>query len=223
TSGRTSRPKAVPLSHANVCLSALNISRTLMLRESDRCLNVMPLFHIHGLMVMLSSLVAGGSVVCAHTPEVGQFFGLLEEFRPTWYSAVPTIHLSILSRASQYSEIIRRRPLRFIRSSSSALPAKTAADLEAVFTAPVIEAYGMTEAAHQIATNRLPPGVRKFGSVGFAAGPEIAVMDESGNRLSTGERGEIVVRGPSLMSGYEGDGPINAAAFIKGWFRTGDE
>ncbi len=104
---------------------------------------------------------------------------------------MPTIHLSILSRASHYSETIRRCPLRFIRSSSSALPSKTATDLEAVFSAPVIEAYGMTEAAHQIATNRLPPGVRKFGSVGLAAGPEIAVIDESGNRLSPGERGEI--------------------------------
>src|SRR5262249_58733953 len=130
---------------------------------------------------------------------------------------------TILSHASHYSEIIRRRPLRFIRSSSSALSAKTAADLEAMFTAPVIEAYGMTEAAHQIATNRLPPGARKFGSVGLAAGPEVAVMDESGNRLSSGERGEIVIRGPSVMSGYEGDPRFNDPVFTKGWFRTGDE
>ena len=223
TSGTTSRPKIVPLTHGNVCTSAINMGRSLGLGEDDRCLNMMPLFHIHALMVMLSSLMAGGSVVCAQTPEVSQFFGLLDEFRPTWYSAVPTIHLSILSRASHYSETIRRRPLRFIRSSSSALSAKTAADLEAVFTAPVIEAYGMTEAAHQIATNRLPPGVRKFGSVGLAAGPEVAVMDEAGNRLPSGERGEIVIRGPSVMCGYEGDERINATAFMEGWFRTGDE
>jgi acyl-CoA synthetase (AMP-forming)/AMP-acid ligase II/thioesterase domain-containing protein len=223
TSGTTSRPKIVPLTHRNLCTSAINIGRSLGLGEDDRCLNMMPLFHIHALMVTLSSLVAGGSVVCAQTPEMGQFFRLLDEFSPTWYSAVPTIHLSILSRASHYSETIRRRPLRFIRSSSSALSAKTAADLEAMFTAPVIEAYGMTEAAHQIATNRLPPGARKFGSVGPAAGPEVAVMDESGNRLSSGERGEIVIRGASVMSGYEGDPHINDTVFTKGWFRTGDE
>jgi len=223
TSGTTSRPKIVPLTHGNLCTSAINMGRSLGLGEDDRCLNMMPLFHIHALMVTLSSLVAGGSVVCVQTPEVGQFFRLLDEFSPTWYSAVPTIHLSILSRASHYSEIIRRRPLRFIRSSSSALSAKTAADLEAMFTAPVIEAYGMTEGAHQIATNRLPPGARKFGSVGLAAGPEVAVMDESGNRLSSGEPGEIVIRGPSVMSGYEGDPRFNDTVFTKGWFRTGDD
>jgi len=223
TSGTTSRPKIVPLTHRNLCTSAINMGQSLSLGEADRCLNMMPLFHIHALMVTLSSLVAGGSVVCAQTPEASQFFRLLDEFSPTWYSAVPTIHLTILSHASHYSEIIRRRPLRFIRSSSSALSAKTAADLEAMFTAPVIEAYGMTEAAHQIATNRLPPGARKFGSVGLAAGPEVAVMDESGNRLSSGERGEIVIRGPSVMSGYEGDPRFNDTVFTKGWFRTGDE
>jgi thioesterase domain-containing protein/acyl carrier protein len=174
-------------------------------------------------MVTLASLAAGGSTVCAPTLDVRQFFELLEAFSPTWYSAVPTVHLSILARAAQHSETIRRRPLRFIRSSSAALAAKTAVNLEEVFAVPVIEAYGMTEAAHQIATNPLPPRARKFGSVGLAAGPEVAVVDDAGTRLPCGERGEIVIRGPSVMSGYEGDPHVNAAAFITGWFRTGDE
>lgn len=223
TSGTTSRPKIVPLTQANLCASAFNICRALALLENDRCLNMQPLFHIHGFMVTLSSLVSGGSVVCADRAEVDRFFVLLDEFRPTWYTAVPAVHQAILARAPLHLGTVQRSRLRFIRSSSSGLPRQVAAELEQVFGAPVLESYGMTEATLQITSNPLPPRVRKFSSVGLSAGPEVAVMDKEGNMLPPGECGEIVIRGASVFTGYEGGPEVNAGAFANGWFRTGDE
>lgn len=224
TSGTTSRPKIVPLTQANLCVSANNIRETLRLQEMDRCLNVMPLFHIHGLIgAMLSSISAGASVACPPGFDVSGFFDWLKEFQPTWYTAVPTIHQSILAGAERNREIISRFPLRFIRSSSSALPQRVMIELEAAFHAPVIESYGMTEASHQMASNPLPPGPRKPGSVGIAAGPAVAVMDEEGNLLEAGETGEVVIRGDNVTCGYENNPAVNEQAFAKGWFRTGDQ
>ncbi len=224
TSGTTSRPKLVPLTQANLCTSAQNIRVALELVEGDRCLNVMPLFHIHGLIgAMLSSLMAGASMVCTPGFYAPQFFEWMEEFRPTWYTAVPTMHQAILARAAANREIIACCPLRFIRSSSSALPPQVLAELERVFSVPVIESYGMTEASHQMTTNPLPPRQRKAGSVGVAAGPEVAIMDQGGNVLPAGETGEIVIRGANVTQGYENNPPANQSAFTHGWFRTGDE
>jgi acyl-CoA synthetase (AMP-forming)/AMP-acid ligase II/acyl carrier protein len=224
TSGTTSRPKMVPLTQKNLCASAYHIASTLDLSAEDRCLNAMPLFHIHGLVgAVFSSLMAGSSVVCAPGSDPEKFFAWLEESQPTWYTAVPAIHQAILSRAEDHLETVRRSNLRFIRSSSAALPVKLMKELEARFGVPVIEAYGMTEAAHQIASNPLPPGKRKPGSVGVAAGPEIAVMDEAGGLLARGERGEIVLRGPNVAHGYDDSGGATAEAFTNGWFRTGDQ
>ncbi len=223
TSGTTSRPKMVPLTHANLIASAGNIAATLRLSEADRCLNVMPLFHIHGLVgALLSSLAAGGSVVCTAGFEIEQFFPWLKAFRPTWFTAVPTIHHAVLSRAQADPTALISHSLRFIRSSSAALPARVMQGLEESFQVPVIESYGMTEAAHQMASSPLPPGQRKIGSVGPAAGPEVSIMDETGNILTGGEIGEIVIRGANVMSGY-GNSEAHAEAFTRGWFRTGDQ
>ncbi|MCP2731317.1 amino acid adenylation domain-containing protein, partial [Symplocastrum sp. BBK-W-15] len=223
TSGTTSRPKMVPLTHQNLCTSAANIRQTLALTENDRCLNIMPLFHIHGLIgALLSSISAGASVVCTPGFDAPKFFNLLEEFKPTWYSAVPTMHQAILARSEGNKEIIANSSIRFIRSSSASLPPQMMADLEQVFNAPVIEAYGMTEASHQMASNPLPPQVRKPGSVGMAAGPEIAIMDEDGNLLPSGNTGEVVIRGGNVTKGYENNPQANEGAFTNGWFRTGD-
>lgn len=223
TSGTTSRPKIVPLTHTNVCTSADNIRIALELVAHDRCLNVMPLFHIHGMIgAVLSSLAAGASVVCTPGFYAPNFFGWMEEFCPTWYTAVPTIHQAILARVTPNGGIIARRPLRFIRSSSSALPPGVMAELERVFRTPVIESYGMTEAAHQIASNPLPPRERKAGSVGLAAGPDLAIMDQTGNVMPSGTTGEIVVCGANVTSGYEYNPTANQNAFTHGWFRTGD-
>ena len=223
TSGTTARPKMVPLSHANLAGSASSIARHLALSSADRCLNVMPLFHIHGLVgALLASLAGGGSVVCTPGFSAPRFFEWLEEFRPTWYTAVPTMHQEVLARAPGSRETIERCRLRFIRSSSAALAPEIMAGLERAFDAPVIEAFGMTEASHQIASNPLPPGRRVPGSVGVAAGAEIAILDTSGRLLAAGETGEIAVRGRGVTRGYEGNPEANAAAFTDGWFRTGD-
>jgi acyl-CoA synthetase (AMP-forming)/AMP-acid ligase II len=224
TSGTTSRPKIVPLSHRNVTASAGHIAATLALGPQDRCLNIMPLFHIHGLMAaVMASLKAGGSVYCSPGFNALRFFSMLADAAPTWYTAVPTMHMSILDRAARNAEAIKAHPLRFIRSSSSSLPPQVMAALEETFSCPVIESYGMTEAAHQMASNQLPPGARKPGTVGPAAGPEIAIMAEDGKFLGEGATGEVVIRGPNVTSGYENNDKANAEAFTGGWFRTGDQ
>jgi acyl-CoA synthetase (AMP-forming)/AMP-acid ligase II len=224
TSGTTSRPKIVPLSQRNICTSARNIRTTLALGPADCGLNVMPLFHIHGLMAgLLAPLSGGGRVFCTPGFDALHFFRWMEEARPTWYTAVPTMHQTILARAGKSAEVIRANPLRFIRSSSSALPTKVIHELEATFGAPLIESYGMTEAAHQMASNPLPPGVRKPGTVGVAAGPEVAIMDAGGNLLPPGATGEIVIRGANVTAGYQNNPKANAEAFTHGWFRTGDQ
>jgi oxalate---CoA ligase len=221
TSGTTSRPKIVPLTHANILASAKNIIRTLSLTPSDRCLTLMPLFHIHGIMVTLSALLSAGQV-CAMGFDPQRFFAIFDAFQPTWYSAVPTMHQAILRTVPSHNDAVERSRLRFIRSSSAALPVRVKAELEKVFNAPVIEAYGMTEAAHQMASNPLPPKERKPGSVGTAAGPDIAIMDEQGKLLSAGQTGEIVIRGAGVFQGYETNQNVSPEAFTDGWFRTGD-
>ena len=224
TSGTTARPKMVPLSQANLAASARNIAQTLRLRPGDKCLNVMPLFHIHGLMApLLASLSAGAAVVCAPGFDALRFFGWLRDARPTWYSAVPAMHQAILARAKRNAAIARASKLRFIRSSSAPLPPQVLARLEDMFGAPVVEAYAMTEAAHQMCSNPLPPGKRRPGFVGPPAGPEVAIMNAAGALLGAGAEGEIVVRGANVMAGYLNNPQANAAAFHDSWFRTGDQ
>jgi acyl-CoA synthetase (AMP-forming)/AMP-acid ligase II len=224
TSGTTSRPKIVPLSQRNLCASATHIARTLHFTAADRGLNIMPLFHIHGLIAgVLAPLAAGSQVFCTPGFNALKFFGWMDEARPTWYTAVPTMHQAILTRAAKNRELIQRHPLRFIRSSSSSMPPQVIRELEEVFAAPLVEAYGMTEATHQMASNPLPPALRKPGSVGLPAGPEIAIMDEAGTLLPRGAVGEIVIRGPNVTAGYENNPKANAEGFTQGWFRTGDQ
>jgi acyl-CoA synthetase (AMP-forming)/AMP-acid ligase II/thioesterase domain-containing protein len=209
TSGTTARPKLVPLTQRNLCASARNIAATLQLTPADRCLNVMPLFHIHGLVgAVLSSLSAGAAVICAPGLLVHQFFDWLDQHEPTWYTAVPTMHQSILTRCAG-----QPHRLRCIRSSSAALPPSVMAALEQAFGVPVLESYGMTEAAHQMASNPMPPAPRKPGSVGKAAGPEVRIAG-----------GEVEIRGENVTAGYASNPEANAAAFSDdGWFRTGDQ
>ena len=224
TSGTTSRPKLVVLTNANLWHSAQNICRSLELTDGDRCLNIMPLFHIHGLAgAVLSSIFAGGSIVCSPGLLAPKFFDWMREFRPAWYTAVPTMHKAIVNRCAAHRDVIAACPLRFIRSCSSALPPQLMAELEQAFAAPVLEAYGMTEAAHQMCCNPLPPRARKPGSVGVATGPEVAVMNDTGAFLAPGERGHVVIRGANVTPGYADNAAANAAAFAGEWFRTGDQ
>lgn len=224
TSGTTSRPKMVPLSEANLCASARNIQEALSLTADDRCLNVMPLFHIHGLVAgVLSSLASGGSIVCTPGFSSADFLDWLEQFRPTWYTAVPTMHHAVLEAVKRSPRITGERSLRFIRSSSAPLGKGLFGELERTFGVPVVESYGMTEAAHQMTSNLLPPGQRKPGSVGVAAGPQVAIMDDAGAILPSGVNGEVVILGENVTQGYENNPEANAKAFTDGWFRTGDQ
>ena len=224
TSGTTSRPKIVPLTQRNLCASARNISATLQLTKADRELHLMPLFHIHGLIAgVLAPLAVGSQIFCTPGFNALKFFGWMKECRPTWYTAVPTMHQTILARAAGNLDVIAANPLRFIRSSSSSMPTQVIAELERVFQTPLIESYGMTEAAHQMASNPLPPARRIPGSVGLAAGPQIGIMDTQGRLLDAGAVGEIVIRGENVTLGYENNDKANAEAFSNGWFRTGDQ
>jgi acyl-CoA synthetase (AMP-forming)/AMP-acid ligase II len=225
TSGSTGRPKRVPLTHANLSISARNVARSYALSESDVSLCVMPLFHVHGLVAStLATLATGGTVVVPAKFSPLSFWRTARDHRVTWYSAVPTIHQLLLARA----DVNAGRPagaeqLRFIRSCSASLAPQVMRDLESAFGAPVLEAYGMTEAAHQMASNPLPPAERKPGSVGRGTDVRVSIMDAEGRHLPTGERGEVVIQGPNVITGYENNPEANAASFTAGWFRTGDQ
>jgi acyl-CoA synthetase (AMP-forming)/AMP-acid ligase II len=223
TSGTTSRPKRVPLSHANLSTSARNVAETYQLTSADVSLCVMPLFHVHGLVAStLATLSKGGSVVVPPKFNPLSFWPTVREHRVTWYTAVPTIHQVLLSRAKG-TRPTGSEQLRFIRSCSAALAPQTMADIEERFGVPILEAYGMTEAAHQMASNPLPPGARKAGSVGRGTAVEIAILDKAGDVLPQGETGEVSIKGPNVFGGYEGNAEANAESFSHGWFRTGDQ
>jgi acyl-CoA synthetase (AMP-forming)/AMP-acid ligase II len=224
TSGTTSRPKIVPLSQGNLAASASNIRNTLQFTAADCGLNIMPLFHIHGLIAgVLAPLAAGSQVFCTPGFNALKFFGWMDEARPTWYTAVPTMHQAIISRASKNLDVIARHPLRFMRSSSSSMPPQVIAELEEIFKAPLIEAYGMTEATHQMCSNPLPPAVRKPGSGGPGRRPRGG--HHGRGRPPAAARRDRRDRDPrpNVTRGYENNDKANAEAFTNGWFRTGDQ
>ena len=223
TSGTTSRPKRVPLTHANLATSARNVAETYQLKPDDVSLCVMPLFHVHGLVAStLATFFSGGTVVVPSKFNPLSFWSVAKQYGATWYSAVPTIHQVLLSRAKG------KRPggsnqLRFIRSCSAALAPQMMTDMEKTFGVPVLEAYGMTEAAHQMASNPLPPATRKPGSVGQGTAVNIAILDNEGRELASGNTGEVSIKGRNVFGGYEGNAEANAESFSRGWFRTGDQ
>ena len=221
TSGTTSKPKGVPLTHSNLMYSIANIAEGYRLTPADCTLLVMPLFHVHGLVgATLSTLHAGGTVVAPPRFSASAFWPLARAHRATWYSAVPTIHRTLLLRAADGAPT--QSGFRFIRSCSSALAPAMLAQMEERFQAPVLEAYGMTEACHQIASNPLPPALHKSGSVGVGGRVEIAIVDEQGSHQPRGTAGEVAVKGPNVTLGYDRNPAANAAAFVDGYLRTGD-
>jgi acyl-CoA synthetase (AMP-forming)/AMP-acid ligase II len=225
TSGSTGRPKRVPLTHAQLSISARNVAKTYNLTAQDVSLCVMPLFHVHGLVAStLATLATGGTVVVPAKFNPLSFWRVAGDYGATWYSAVPTLHQLLAARAQPGAKPAGADKLRFIRSCSASLSPQLMSDLEAAFGAPVLEAYGMTEAAHQMASNPLPPAARKAGSVGPNTGTTtIGIMDGAGNLLKAGERGEVVIRGANVIRGYENNPEANASSFTDGWFRTGDQ
>jgi acyl-CoA synthetase (AMP-forming)/AMP-acid ligase II len=219
TSGTTSRPKQVPLRHRNLIASARAIAHHYELSAEDVSYCAMPLFHVHGLVAStLAQLAAGGLVLVPRRVGPARFWSQVEEHGVTWYSASPTLHQMFLERAPA---TVDPTHLRFVRSCSSAMSPELAARVESQLDVPLLEAYGMTEASHEMAANPLPPGRRVPGSVGVATGAEIRVVDEQGADVEGGP-GEVVIRGPGVMAGYLENDEANAEAFIDGWFRTGD-
>lgn len=222
TSGTTGKPKLVPITHRQLHASTRNIAATLELAPHDRGLEMMPLFHVHGLVAgLLAPLFAGGSIHCTRGFDAAAFPAWLETVGATWLTAVPTMLQAILRWAETVPHHAARSGLRFIRSCSAALPPHVGERLEALFGIPVVEAYAMTEAAHQMTSNPLSEA-RRFGSVGRAAGPEVAILDATGRLLGPGEEGEVGVRGENVMQGYLDNPEANRTAFAGDWFRTGD-
>src|SRR6204780_4396825 len=222
TSGSTGRPKRVPLRHFNLAVSSANIANTYALSEEDVSLCIMPLFHIHGLIgSTMATLLSGGTVVIPTKFNALSFWRTVREHRVTWYSGVPTMHQILLTRT--HDKPVEAQSLRFIRSCSAPLSPQLIGRIEDLFGVPFVEAYGMTEAAHQMTSNPLPPRHRKAGSVGVGTGLRISIMDKEGNHLGTNQRGEVAIQGANVFRGYENNPEANARAFVNGWFRTGDE
>jgi len=222
TSGSTGRPKRVPLRHFNLAVSSANIANSYALSEEDVSLCIMPLFHVHGLIgSTMATLLSGGTVVVPGKFNALSFWRTVREHRVTWYSGVPTMHQLLLARA--HEKPAEAATLRFIRSCSAPLSAELIHKIEQLFEVPFVEAYGMTEAAHQMTSNPLPPRHRKAGSVGVGTGLRITILDKEGNHLGRNQRGEVAIQGANVFRGYENNPEANACAFVDGWFRTGDE
>ncbi len=223
TSGSTGAPKRVPLTHANLFASIRDIVQSLRLTPADQCLCLWEQFHIGGLVdLLLAPLASGGSVLAGPGFDAATLFLLLDAHRPTWFQAVPAALHDALDFAAQQGRARVHSPLRFIRSVAAALPAATREKVVALFGVPVVQTFGMTEAAPLITSTRLPPGADKEGSVGRALSTELAIVDDRGHPVPRGHPGEVLIRGPNVMAGYEQDDEANRLAFRDGWFRTGD-
>jgi acyl-CoA synthetase (AMP-forming)/AMP-acid ligase II len=210
------------LRHFNLAVSSANIANTYALSEEDVSLCIMPLFHIHGLMAStMATLLSGGAVVVPTKFNALSFWRTVREHRVTWYSGVPTMHQMLMART--HHKPAEAKSLRFIRSCSAPLSAELIHKIENEFGVPFVEAYGMTEASHQMTSNPLPPRHRKAGSVGVGAGLRVRIMDKDGKSLENNECGEIAIQGANVFRGYENNPDANARAFINGWFRTGDQ
>ncbi len=231
TGGTTGVPKMGPWTHANIASSVRAIIAGYRLGPQDATVAVMPLYHGHGLLAaLLSTLVSGGTVLLpargrfsAHT-----FWDDIDAVRATWYTAVPTIHQILLERAKADQSGNKRPAMRFIRSCSAPLTPETAQALHDEFSAPVVCAFGMTEATHQVATTGIEdidtgknPSATT-GLVGVSTGPEIRIVGSDGAPVAADAVGEVWLRGPTVVRGYLGDPAITAANFTDGWLRTGD-
>jgi len=221
TSGTTGRPKVVPVSQRDLVEGMRRQIRAIEVTNMDRCLCVAPLFTTSGIRRnLLSMLLVGGSIVCVPAFRAEAFVDWIHEFRPTYYSAGPAIHLAVLEHRERAGPI-GATSLRFALSGATSLPVDVEKRLEAFLGVPVIQALGMSEAG-LVASNPLPPGIRRAGSVGLPAEVEVKIHDDAGCVLPPCESGEVVIRGPGVIRRYEGDPEANHGAFRDGWLRTGD-
>jgi oxalate---CoA ligase len=217
TSGTTSRPKEVPLLQRNLAASSRTVAAFYELGPGDVSFVAMPLFHVHGLVAStFAALAADGTAVVPRRFSARAFWPQARSHGVTWFSAGPTLHQMILERIDDEGV---SQTLRFARSCSSALSPALMERLEDALGVPTLEAYGMTEASHQMASNPLPPAKRLPGSVGIASGVEIRIVDRSGRDVPVGE---VAIRGPGVTPGYLNNPQANEESFFDGWFRTGD-
>jgi acyl-CoA synthetase (AMP-forming)/AMP-acid ligase II len=222
TSGTTSQPKLVPIRQRNLAASARNIAAAYCLTADDVSHCVMPLFHVHGLIgSTLAAISAGAGVIVPRRFSAGSFWKESRDYGATFFSAVPTIHQILLAQAQNRD--IPAHSLRFARSSSSALPGAVMREFEERVGVPLVEAFSMTEASHQMTTNPLPPGTRRPSTVGLPAGTEIAIVGDDWQPVPPGQHGEVTVRGAGVVDGYRDNPEANAASFRASWFRTGDQ
>lgn len=223
TSGTTGKSKRVPLKQQQIVHSALQTAHHLELSPEDRSLCVMPVYHSQGLIVgLLAPLVSGSSVVCTPAFDATEFLRWAREFRPTWYTATPTVHQAVVDHVSRNHSGMPPHAFRLIRSASSSLPAGLQHRIEDLWGVPVIQGYGITETAGPLSSNPLPPDVQKAESIGRPVGAELRVIDDEGHPLKVGQLGAVMARGPSVFDGYEDAPRSNADAFRDGWFHTGD-
>jgi oxalate---CoA ligase len=222
TSGTTARPKLVPVTHRNLLSMAARLQSWFALTPSDRVLCVTPLYYAHGLKnALFVPLILGGSLACPARSSDAEFSNWLANLKPTWYSAGPTFHRSVLERARPSPSVNRQHSLRFLHSAAAPLPDAVREGLENLFGVPVLDSYGLSEAG-LVAAQSMTRGGRKRGTVGKPWPGELAIRSDSGDIAEIGGPGEIVVRGQGLTQGYIDDADANRAAFIDGWFRTGD-
>jgi oxalate---CoA ligase len=223
SSGTTGVPKVIPLHQGRLLHTARNVADHHLLTPSERGFNSLPLFHINAEVVgLLASLVAGSCLVLDDRFHRTRFWELMAQRRITWINAVPAIISRLATPDSD--EVIPSR-IRFIRSASAPLPVATSTRFEANTGIPVVETYGMTEAASQITANPVT-GVRKPGSVGRPVGVEVRVVPDDSATAEPqpetgGNVGHVEIRGPSVIAAYAGD--HHGDRFDEqGWLRTGD-
>ncbi|QHO71344.1 acyl-CoA synthetase [Bradyrhizobium sp. CCBAU 051011] len=222
TSGTTAQPKLIPFSHGNMLAAAARLQAWFGLTRQDRCLSVSSPYYSHGLKVtVFTPLLTGGSIAVPANSSVLALDEWFDVLRPTWYSGGPTLHAAVLDKARSLEDAPAAHTLRFVLSGGAPLSKEVHDDLKRMLGVPVLEHYGSSEAA-QIAANLPAPGPNRSGTCGQPWPDTVAIVGEDGHPLPTGERGEIWVRGPTVISGYLDAPELNHAAFREGWLRTGD-
>ncbi|MER6410454.1 class I adenylate-forming enzyme family protein [Streptomyces humidus] len=221
TSGTTGMPKGVMLGHSNIESMAGTGCRGLELGPADRCLLILPLFHVNAIVVsVLMPLLAGGSVAITDRFDPKTFFDLVEQERPTYFSAVPTIYSMLAALPADV--LPDTSSLRYGCCGAAPASAELLARFESRYGFPLIEGYGLSEGTCFSTVNPVA-GPRRAGSVGIAVpGQDIRIVDERGTELAPGMDGEVVVRGPNVMRGYLGRPEETAKTIVDGWLHTGD-
>jgi oxalate---CoA ligase len=222
TSSTTGEPKLIPYNHRNMLAAARRVQGWFGLTPSDRCLSVSPIHYSHGLkFTTFTPLITGGSIAFPLDSSRLNFAEWFSELRPTWYSAGPTLHRYVFDKAKRIPEARTIHNLRFAVSAGAPLPEDVCVGLHRALGVHVLQQYGTAETA-QISANLPPPGAAKLGTCGIPPEDTVIIVREDGSRAAPGQKGEVWVRGPTVMSGYLEDPELNRAAFVDGWFRTGD-